>query len=635
VALVTVFLHLFTIFTGVFLLARAGFRVSLKWSLVAAFLVSTQPLLVGVFLTSWWVVSLGIGAFAWAAGALLWAAHDPRPLRVLVLGVTTLGVFASGWPHSWLAFAATCILVAIYTAVVSRERGVRRFRTASVLAGSVLLGSIAAIPCISEYIALSRAGLLSRGSAFNNAGNFLTPTIGQLLGFANPSSGDFFNNFAGYSWIPIPIGFVTLLFWVAIFFTKHTRALWRSDRLLQLLAVTAALFYVCTQLPSQFGPTRWSFRYIPYAAMFMAVGCAYYLAKTRRIWSRARFGAAAVLVVVSAMTGAWKVPDPADHRYSLLTPSIFAIGTIVVLGLYKRAALRRWLDLALVVLAAVIVALQIPASGAFFHNEDKIPSGETGARVRTVSAGGFVFDAISGLRPNDWAPGFSSGRYGIFDIELVNNYDPVGHAALIALLPSPTGHGFQKPAALAVLSQPAPAPFGDVCMFDVMRVTAVFTHADPQVGEHAALAHCGFSMHSTRGQTALFTHPRPGSDPDSTVSVSTPGTRISDDQLVNAQVERVHVSNTTGAEGRVAFARVWWPGYSATIDGRPVATQSINGLFVSAAVPAGVSGTLELSYYPSTWGWALPLSLGGVVLLILLCAWIGLWRRRKSRAVAQ
>ncbi len=627
VTLITVFLHLLLIFTGVFLLAKSGLGLNLRWSLIASLLVASQPMLFGVLLTSWWAVSLGVGAFAWSAGALMWAARDPRPTRLLLLGVTTVGLFTAGWPHSWLVFAITCVLVAGYTTAVSDARGIGRLSSATLLAGAVITGTLVSLPFLSEYIALAAGGFLRRTSEFDNAGNFLNPSVSQVLSFGNPASGDFFNTFWGYIWIPVPIGFVTLLVWVAIFFCRHDRAMWKQDRLLQLLLALTAVLSLCTQMPSQLGPTRYGFRYLPYSTMFLALACVYYLARNERVWTRGRMWAASSVIAVSALFSSWKVPSQTDFLYTLVTPGLFAVGTILVLLLYRRVSVRPALEWALVVLAAVVVVLQIPAYGGFFRNDDTIPASGTADRVRAVSAGGFLLDAVSGLHRNQWAPGMESARYEIFDISLVNSYDSVGHAAFFNLLPQIGTQNYQKPAAVARLSRPAPAPFGSSCLFDVMRVTAVFTDANPKVGEHAALARCGFRLHSVREDTAMFAHVRPASDPESTVSLATEGTMIASDQLVNAQVERVEVSNPTGSDGRVAFARVWWPGYRATIDGRPVPVQSLDGLFVSVVVPAGATGTLELSYYPSTWNWAVPVGVTGMLLLAAL----SIYARRLGR----
>lgn len=59
----------------------------------------------------------------------------------------------------------------------------------------------------------------------------------------------------------------------------------------------------------------------------------------------------------------------------------------------------------------------------------------------------------------------------------------------------------------------------------------------------------------------------------------------------------VNVSSPDG--GRVVFARLDWPGYSATLNGEPVGTYAVDGIFVAVDVPAGtVDGTLNLTWTP-------------------------------------
>ncbi|MEU2126360.1 hypothetical protein ABZ507_31580, partial [Nocardia niwae] len=59
---------------------------------------------------------------------------------------------------------------------------------------------------------------------------------------------------------------------------------------------------------------------------------------------------------------------------------------------------------------------------------------------------------------------------------------------------------------------------------------------------------------------------------------------------------RVRVSSPEG--GRVVFARLGWPGYRATLDGRDIPTGLVGKTFVAVDVPAGTSGDLVLSWQP-------------------------------------
>ncbi|GMA30619.1 GtrA family protein [Litorihabitans aurantiacus] len=629
VGLIWAFVLLLGMFTGSYLLARAGVRLNRRGSLLVAVVVTSSPMFIALFVPAWWNNGLGIIGWVWATAALLWAWHAPRPGRLLLLGATTWALFATGWPPSYLAFALTAVLAAVASWLGASGTFWARARTSVWLAVTVALGALAALPLVSEYFYLG--DYLLRADQTHNIDNFLTPSLSQLLGLANPVGGDFMQTFWGYEWLAIPIGFSSLLVVVALLFTRHDATLWRTDRLLQLMAVNAGVLYLMTQLPAQLGPTRWSFRYLPYALVLVAALTVYYLARTERTWSRGRFAVLAVGATVVALWSSWRVEEPElDVLHSFRLPLTFAVGTIVIFWLYANPARRRTLHAALVTFGLVLLWFQIPARGAFFATDDRVPDPAVGAELAAETEGGFLLDAVSALHPNEWAPGYDSSRYLLAGVQVVNGYDPVGQLSFSSFMHQST-HGRLYPDVIDIVGEPAPAPFDESCWLDAYRTTGVLTDADPDGGRHAALEACSFSEVSTRGETTLFTTERDFDDPRSTVSLATPGVEITGDRLVTDRVERVTVDNPTSEAGAVAFARMWWPGYTATLDGERLAVTDVDGVLVQVEVPAGASGEIELSYTPVTWSIAWPTS-AVAVLGLLATAWFA--HRGRTRATA-
>src|SRR5690606_32685330 len=59
----------------------------------------------------------------------------------------------------------------------------------------------------------------------------------------------------------------------------------------------------------------------------------------------------------------------------------------------------------------------------------------------------------------------------------------------------------------------------------------------------------------------------------------------------------VRVSSEHG--GRITFARLAWPGYQATIDGREHDSGALDEIFVSVEIPAGTENAeLEVTWRP-------------------------------------
>ncbi len=628
VALLMAGLLLFTTISGAFLLARGGMGLGRSTSALMAVTIAASPSMVGIFMTSWWNNGVGVAGFVWAVAALLWVVRAPRPVPLIVLAVSTWALFATGWPPSYIAFAVSCVLAAAYAFVVNDGRLVGRVRVPLLAAGAVFAGVLAAIPLISEYAAVGR--YLERGNGWHNADNFLAPVVGQLLAVGNPVSGDFMSVFGGYRWIAVPIGFATLLVFIAVFFTP-ARALQvlRTDRLLQLLLTNTAVFYLMTQLPTQLGPTRWSFRYLPYALVFLVASCFFFLSRSERTWSKTRFWLAVSVVVSGALYSSWRVVDPlADLRHSIIFPTVYVLGTSAALWLYRRVRWRRQLEAALVAFGLVLMSLQIPPQGAFFTTPHQLPELSSAQRLAALTRGGFLFDAVSGGGVNEWAPGFYSSRFLLAGARLVNGYDPVGQAAYSDLL-HPVTHGMVPRQSLAVLTGPAPAPFDNTCWLTAMRVTGVLVSSDPKQGRHRALAECGYALDSTRGGTALFLKPQEG---NGTFAEATEGVQVSGNVQINDREELATVASVDG--GQLVFARMWWPGYSAQLNGTPLEVGSLGGVLVTVTLPPGSSGQLRLTYQPTSWAAAPALIGAGIALLIVVVFSSLLSRRRHATATA-
>jgi hypothetical protein len=80
----------------------------------------------------------------------------------------------------------------------------------------------------------------------------------------------------------------------------------------------------------------------------------------------------------------------------------------------------------------------------------------------------------------------------------------------------------------------------------------------------------------------------------------------------------------------VVFARLAWPGYTATVGGRPVDVEDGPAGLVTVDVPAG-SGTLELRH--TTPGLqAGVLAASGAAAAVLVQSGLWLWQRRRSQA---
>ena len=84
--------------------------------------------------------------------------------------------------------------------------------------------------------------------------------------------------------------------------------------------------------------------------------------------------------------------------------------------------------------------------------------------------------------------------------------------------------------------------------------------------------------------------------------------------------------------GGVIFSRAWYPGYCASLDGKPLEVHVVNGLQPAVLLPPGAKGELLLRFAPSSVRYGLMIALFGSVLAI-----VGPWwsQAHKRRLLAQ
>jgi uncharacterized membrane protein YfhO len=84
----------------------------------------------------------------------------------------------------------------------------------------------------------------------------------------------------------------------------------------------------------------------------------------------------------------------------------------------------------------------------------------------------------------------------------------------------------------------------------------------------------------------------------------------------------------TSGGARLVFRDLYWPGYTASLDGEAIPVESVSNEFVSVSLPPGSAGELTVRFVPPGAALRLVLWSGGGVLLAS-CIGIALLRRTR------
>lgn len=95
-------------------------------------------------------------------------------------------------------------------------------------------------------------------------------------------------------------------------------------------------------------------------------------------------------------------------------------------------------------------------------------------------------------------------------------------------------------------------------------------------------------------------------------------------QVLRYEPNEVEIEATTNGSALLVVSELWYPGWRASVDGKPAELLRANGVLRAVAVPRGTH-RVEMRYRPTHWSWALAASLLSIVVVLSAC--VLSWRR--------
>ncbi len=571
---------------GAYLLARE--YAAPRWA--AAAVATALPF--SGFTLYWDAGSWASGLMAFAYAPWVWWAFR-RTLRgalnpLLAFVVAVLGVL-QGNPYGTLAVVVTGVGVLAEGALARRWGGVLRVAAVGV--------------CVAAFLPLVYAPLLgtadltvrSGGALFADNGK-LRPELGDLLQLSSPTYVPEIHAITGpmrvpavyFTWFLLP-----LLPWLRLDLLR------RRGRDLAGVWVVGALYLALTVAPSKLWMFRWPLRLVEYLYLALAVLLAVLLGAGlhRSAW-RARLLVTAGLVVAAAYL-TW-AQDPAWRSAALGGPVLLVLLTALLLAWHRWGpgggpALAGLLVAGtVVVLAGQAVVFGENASSRVWH----FPSDVATLRQRFAGYDGRVLQ-LADLKPvqasgNDrrlraqWQDFLAGSMYHVADVDAVNSYSGMGFLPFTRSL-CMSYDGLAKPCGYRRVWRPVAE--GEPPLAELLGLDTVVAQSAMARGVRPAP---GWAVRSDNGRAVVLTRNTPHPWPDSRLSWASPGVDVASAETVGPHHERVQVASSGG--GRAVFALLAWPGYQATLDGRPVPVRQHPAGLLEVALPAGAHGVLDVAY---------------------------------------
>ncbi len=469
-----------------------------------------------------------------------------------------------------------------------------------------------------------------RGTAQINNDQFLTVPWSESLNASLPSSLPAFSSWWGYVQ-PLPVTYIAWFLIPALAFIDWRRAK-ESWRELSAVAIFAIMMLMWTAGPGSVGPLRWPARVLPMLAIGLLVLVCVLLGRYGTVRDPKNRGIAAGVLILLLWVRSFSA-DPHDAIWHV----------VAALALAALAAAAVWLGRTKGTAAACALTIAAMFPIAYFQVEAAQPTPMSWNLPAKRSEAQAAFPDFAGntiqladrglLQPRDKS---IEGAYGslVFgnyarglELDYVNGYTPSGHFYFGEML-CMRWDGSVCPDAYRRMFAPEPTtgrPLVDLMNLDrVVVQRALFPDVPAQPAPE------GWKWVDYPGHERYIAVLERVNGP-----ISTTNGRVTDPAQVSATsisetdtTSRVRVSSAEG--GRVVFARLGWPGYRVTLDGKSIPITTVAKSFVAVDVPAGTrDAELVLTWRPPGWKIGIGTAVAGVLGIGVL-QWLHVRSRRRD-----
>lgn len=570
-----------------------------------------------------WINGTAITAFTpWAWWALRRAyLRGFTPWSIVLAAVLCYLVPSTGNPYGVLTLAVVFLAILIEALVT------RRFRAIGWLVAIGLGVLLTVIVVYLPFLFTSAYGFRANSEIVND--EFLAVSVSDLLGLSTPT---FRPYIAMFGWNPM--GFPgTYLAWFVLPLLPWLR--WRADRAfwarLSGVLVFGGFFLLVTLGPSQLGMFRWPARLVPFIYLALIVLFAVLASRGLHRDRRALRSWISAGVILLGAWIAWSDVPAAFKWHGLVTLAIVAGTAAIVywagIGWRGFAVMAGGLILGMgaqVMLTASnqnVADYDMPSSRSALHEQFADRADGLTVQVFDVQALVGEHDA-----PERWDDLLAGNMTSVAGFESTTAYSGIGFTAFDAAL-CMTYNGGTCPAAWDSLWD-SPRGF-DEPLADLLGAQYVVVLKD--FADDDGDAPDGWSVSEETDVVTVYSRDGAALEfPDGTLTRAGDGVTVSADARTGATGEALQVATTDG-DTTLVFARIAWPGYTATLDGERVPTEIGPAGLLTMVLPEGSEGELVLSFTPPGLYAGLVIGAVGVAILVA-CVVLAVRRRSASPA---
>ena len=577
---------------GAYTAARA-LQASPAMATAAAMFVTFNVHLLYWDASSWTPALIGFSWFAWFVASIWWTRRNIRCAPFIPIAGYLL--VSAGWPHAMIAGGVVALVVGL------EQLFTRQWKTREALIYAAACISVALLSSpvwISAQVFADWAARAPHG-LFNDG--FLTHQLDSLVLTFSPFVQPYVDGFAGQGFMFEPITYIAWITPLAAYWVVTSA---RIRKLVRVDIVVAGIVSVGMLGPSILGPTRWPFRFQPFAAFLVVMVAIRVLQSASTEKSEA-----------SRFIGAWKWIAPVawlaltalrPRLIPMLLTALLLVGIAVAHRIYVSKGLRIFAPLlsASVILTTAWLMYaspspampgdrNAPSSRSAIAEQYKVLEGHRVFVLQGDLAGAMTiekkrgrFRLIPNLPTDITAAEMADGNIILaanLDTEFVTGYSAMPHEGLENLFKTRVFGWSTSETAAALFARDSTTRLPN---YTLMGIDAIMVEKGEQETWFNAANDGTWEASYRQPAWTLFTRSAP-----SPRTVTWHDTTLQVSQLKN---EAAITANTFG--GSFVLARPVTPGMKISVGGTQVPFTSLSGAVPIAKVPANVTGNIAVEY---------------------------------------
>ncbi len=578
-----------------------------SWSMAAGVAIAGQPFLLYWLASAWWS---GMLSEPWLVITLVGLVGEPRRLsnQLIILAGTYL-TFSTGWMHADLALVAAVLVV--FASYLARGD----VKSALLVAASSATGVALCLPVL--VVVASAAKGATRDVSFGNTG-ILTTDLNTLFTSFLPFHHVQTLWIAGLSRLAAPVGYVA-------WFVLPALAVWQWSDLkeasfrLRVVCAWTVIYGVMVLGPEMSGPSRWPIRYLPVFAIALAVLAAAILSQaSQRLPNRRRF---ALMALTLALYLSWSAQPSGKELVRNLVAAL--VGWLVAEKWVTLKYAGPWLPTAMTVAVLVTIVWvnpsnpNLPSRGPAATVEEAQSTGHLGVPPTADTSVLYLTNYADADRLGLVALPWGASAFLVPEARVINGYTPLAPIGLSRLLCLDNWTS----SCLEIFDRLfARDPDTGQTWADELRVSRLVVERGER--EKLWLARKeSQEWHTVGGTSAMVAYDRNQVLPKQAYVPTSPSLAVELEHESAEKSEWAVLRNDDEKAETLILSRPWYPGYRATLDGRPLDVFAHAGVFASVSIPPHQIGKLSVWYEPWGWRWAVTAAMAAVVLLLLIYRW--------------